>query len=97
MKVSHRSALTAAGLAAALAASAATSVLGAQMRPQGPGPDTKRAVVTTFRGDPQAGAKLADEIRNRITGDFNIRVQITSDDMQTPVTKEEPTRVYADR
>ena len=73
MKVSHRSALTAAGLAAALAASAATSVLGAQMRPQGPGPDTKRAVVTTFRGEPAAGVKLADEIRNRITSDFNIR------------------------
>ena len=73
MKVSHRSALTAAGLAAALAASAATSVLGAQMRPQGPGPDTKRAVVTTFRGEPAAGVKLADEIRNRISNDFNIR------------------------
>ena len=73
MKVSHRSALTAAGVAAALAASAATSVLGAQMRPQGPGPDTKRAVVTTFRGEPAAGVKLADEIRNRISNDFNIR------------------------
>jgi tetratricopeptide (TPR) repeat protein len=56
-----------------MAASAATSVLGAQMRPQAPGPDTKRAVVTTFRGDPQAGAKLADEIRNRISSDFSIR------------------------
>lgn len=73
MKVSHRSALSAAGLAAALAVSAIPSVLGAQMRPQGPGPDTKRAVVTTFRGDPQAGVKLADEIRNRIQSDFNIR------------------------
>ena len=73
MKVSHRSALTAAGLAAALAASAATSVLGAQMRPQAPGPDTKRAVVTTFRGEPAAGVKLADEIRNRIGSDFSIR------------------------
>jgi tetratricopeptide (TPR) repeat protein len=73
VKVSHRSALTAAGLAAALAASAATSVLGAQMRPQAPGPDTKRAVVTAFRGEPAAGVKLADEIRNRISSDFNIR------------------------
>jgi tetratricopeptide (TPR) repeat protein len=43
------------------------------MRPQGPGPDTKRAVVTTFRGDPEAGVKLATEIRNRIQTDFNIR------------------------
>ncbi|MFL5596093.1 MAG: tetratricopeptide repeat protein [Gemmatimonadaceae bacterium] len=73
MKVSHRSALSAAGIAVALAASAAPSVLSAQMRPQGPGPDTKRAVVTTFRGEPAAGAKLADEIRNRIQSDFNIR------------------------
>jgi tetratricopeptide (TPR) repeat protein len=73
VKVSHRSALSAAGLAAALAVSAIPSVLGAQMRPQGPGPDTKRAVVTTFRGEPDAGVKLADEIRSRIQSDFNIR------------------------
>ena len=73
MKVSHRSALSAAGLAAALAVSAIPSVLGAQMRQQGPGPDTKRSVVTTFRGDPEAGVRLANEIRNRIQSDFNIR------------------------
>ena len=73
VKVSHRSALSAAGLAAALAVSAIPSVLGAQMRPQGPGPDTKRAVVTTFRGEPDAGVRLANEIRNRIQTDFNIR------------------------
>ncbi|HEU4703040.1 MAG TPA: tetratricopeptide repeat protein [Conexibacter sp.] len=73
MKASHRSALSAAGLAAALAVSAIPSVLGAQMRPQAPGPDTKRAVVTTFRGDPDAGVRLANEIRNRIQSDFNIR------------------------
>lgn len=73
MKVTHRSALSAAGLAAALVASAIPSVLGAQMRPQAPGPDTKRVVVTAFRGDQQGGIKLADEIRNRITSDFSIR------------------------
>ena len=73
MKVSHRSALSAAGLSAALAVSAIPSVLGAQMRPQAPGPDTKRAVVTTFRGDPDAGVRLANEIRTRIQSDFNIR------------------------
>jgi tetratricopeptide (TPR) repeat protein len=56
-----------------LAVSAIPSVLGAQMRPQGPGPDTKRAVVTTFRGDAEAGVRLANEIRNRIQSDFNIR------------------------
>ena len=73
MKVTHRSALSAAGLAAALAVSAMPSVLGAQMRPQAPGPDTKRVVVTAFRGDQQGGIKLADEIRSRISSDFNIR------------------------
>ncbi|HKH91822.1 MAG TPA: tetratricopeptide repeat protein [Gemmatimonadaceae bacterium] len=73
MKVSHRSALSAAGLAAALAVSAIPSALGAQMRPQGPGPDTKRVVVTAFRGDQEGGVKLAEEIRSRISSDFNIR------------------------
>ena len=47
-----------------MAGAAIPSVLGAQMRPQGPGPDTKRAVVTTFRGEPDAGVKLADEVRS---------------------------------
>jgi tetratricopeptide (TPR) repeat protein len=73
VRFSHRSALSAGGLAVALAVSAIPSVLGAQMRPQGPGPDTKRAVVTTFRGEPDAGVRLANEIRNRIQTDFNIR------------------------
>jgi uncharacterized repeat protein (TIGR01451 family) len=31
------------------------------------------------------------------TGDYTIRVQIASDELHTPVTKEEHTRVYADR
>jgi len=48
-------------------------MLGAQMRPQAPGPDTKRVVVTAFRGDQAGGIKLADEIRNRISSDFSIR------------------------
>ena len=73
MKASHRSALSAAGLAAALAVAVMPSALAAQMRPQAPGPDTKRTVVTTFRGDAEAGVKLANEIRNRIQSDFNIR------------------------
>jgi len=62
----------AAGLAAALAATVVPTVAGAQ-RQQVPGPDTKRVLVTAFRGDPEAGPKLADEVRNRIAGDFNIR------------------------
>jgi tetratricopeptide (TPR) repeat protein len=73
VKVSHRFALSAAGLAAALAVSVAPSVAGAQVQRQGPGPDTKRVLVTAFRGDPSGGVKLAEEIRNRVTNDFNIR------------------------
>ncbi|HEV7994134.1 MAG TPA: tetratricopeptide repeat protein [Gemmatimonadaceae bacterium] len=73
MKVSHRFALSAAGLAAALAVSVAPSVAGAQVQRQGPGPDTKRVLVTAFRGDAAGGVKLAEEIRNRVTSDFNIR------------------------
>jgi len=72
VKAPHRSALKAVGLAAALAASTVPSVAGAQ-RQQAPGPDTKRVLVTTFRGDQEGGVKLADEIRNRISGDFSIR------------------------
>jgi protein involved in temperature-dependent protein secretion len=62
----------AAGLAAALAATTVPSVASAQ-RQQAPGPDTKRVLVTTFRGDQEGGVKLADEIRNRVQGDFSIR------------------------
>jgi tetratricopeptide (TPR) repeat protein len=73
VKVSHRFALTAAGAAVAMAVSATSSVAGAQVPRQGPGPDTKRVVVTAFRGDVEGGVKLADEIRNRVSSDFNIR------------------------
>lgn len=72
MKVSHRFATSALGLAAVAALAALPSVARAQMR-QGPGPDTKRVVVTAFRGDPEAGVRLAEEIRKRISGDFSIR------------------------
>lgn len=73
MKVSHRSAFAAAGLAAALAVSALPSVVSAQPPRQGPGPDTKRVLVTAFRGDLEGGTKLANEIRSRVGTDFNIR------------------------
>ncbi len=73
MKVSHRFALTAAGAAVAMAVSATASVAGAQVPRQGPGQNTKRVVVTAFRGDVEGGVKLADEIRNRVSSDFNIR------------------------
>ena len=72
MKASHRFALPAASLAAALIATTAPAVARAQ-RGQGPGPDTPKILVTTFRGDIAAGAKLADEIRNRISSEFNAR------------------------
>lgn len=72
MKAPHRSALLAAGIAAAFAATALPSVAGAQ-RQQLPGPDTKRVLVTTFRGDVEGGIKAADEVRNRIQGEYSIR------------------------
>jgi tetratricopeptide (TPR) repeat protein len=72
VKASHRSALTAAGIAAVFAVTAVPSVASAQ-RQQAPGPDTKKVLVTTFRGDVEGGVRLADEIRNRVGSDFSIR------------------------
>ena len=72
MKAPHRSALMAAGFATALAATAVPSVAGAQ-RNQAPGPDTKKVLVTTFRGDQEGGVKLADELRNRVSSEYSIR------------------------
>ena len=72
MKAPHRSVLQAAGIAAAFAVVAVPSLAGAQ-RQQIPGPDTKKVLVTTFRGDPEGGVRAADEIRNRVAGDFSIR------------------------
>ncbi len=72
MKALHRSALSTAGLVAAFVAALAPSVAGAQ-RNQLPGPDTKRVLVTAFRGDVEGGVKTADEIRARAASEFNIR------------------------
>ena len=72
MKAPYRSALLTAGFAAAVVATLVPTVASAQ-RQQGPGPDTKKVLVTAFRGDLDAGPKVADEIRNRIAGDFSIR------------------------
>lgn len=72
MKASHRFALPAASLAAALIATTAPAVARAQ-RGQAPGPDTPRILVTNFRGDREAGVKVADEIRDRIGDEFNSR------------------------
>jgi tetratricopeptide (TPR) repeat protein len=72
VKAPHRSALTAAGIAAVFAVTAVPSVAGAQ-RQQTPGPDTKKVLVTTFRGDVEGGVRAADEVRNRVANDFSIR------------------------
>jgi lipopolysaccharide biosynthesis regulator YciM len=72
VKAPHRSALTAAGLAAVFAVSAVPSVASAQ-RQQAPGPDTKKVLVTSFRGDVEGGVRAADEVRNRVASDFSIR------------------------
>src|SRR3954454_1774431 len=71
VKAPHRSALSVAGLVAAFAAVVAPSA--SAQRNQVPGPDTKRVLVTTFRGDVEGGVKLADELRDRISGDFNAK------------------------
>lgn len=47
--------------------------LASAQRQRVPGPDTRRVLVTTFRGDPDAGVKTANEIRDRIESEFNIR------------------------
>jgi tetratricopeptide (TPR) repeat protein len=72
VKAPYRSALSAAGFAAAFAVSAIPSVASAQ-RQQAPGPDTKRVLVTAFRGDVEGGVRTADETRGRIASEFNIR------------------------
>ena len=72
MKASHRFALPAASLAVALIATTAPAVARAQ-RGQAPGPDTPRILVTNFRGDREAGVKLADAIRDRIGNEFSAR------------------------
>lgn len=72
VKASHRFALPAVSLAAALIATTAPAVASAQ-RGQAPGPDTPRILVTTFRGDVAAGIKLADAIRDRIGNEFSAR------------------------
>ena len=54
----------------------------------------------TFQALNQLGPKQETKFRVRVqcvaAGDHRCHVQLTSDDMKTPVTKEEGTRVYAD-
>jgi tetratricopeptide (TPR) repeat protein len=88
VKAPHRSALLTAGFAVALAASAVPSVAGAQ-RQQLPGPDTKKVLVSTFRGDVEGGIRAADEIRNRIQGEYSIRtlMPISKKDIDANLTQ----------
>ena len=46
---------------------------------------------------PKADTSYRIRVRGTSPGDQRLRVQLTSDDTQTPVTKEESTRVYSDR
>jgi uncharacterized repeat protein (TIGR01451 family) len=45
---------------------------------------------------PKAETTYRLKVQAKVAGDLRLRVQVTSDDMRTPVTKEESTRVYAD-
>jgi hypothetical protein len=46
---------------------------------------------------PKADAKFRIRVQGVEEGDQRIRVQVQSDEMDSPVTKEESTNVYADR
>lgn len=46
---------------------------------------------------PTEEATYRVRVRGRRAGDHRVQVQVTSDDHQAPITKEEVTRVYADR
>jgi tetratricopeptide (TPR) repeat protein len=70
VKAPHRSALSVAGLVVAFAA---TAVPSASAQRNVPGPDTRRVLITAFRGDAEGGVKLADELRNRVQSEFNIK------------------------
>ena len=72
MKASQRCSLLTAGLLAALVLTAVPSNVSAQRQPV-PGPDTKRVLVTTFRGDVEGGVRAANAIRDRIASEFSVR------------------------
>ncbi|MDB4891142.1 MAG: hypothetical protein JWL61_2997 [Gemmatimonadetes bacterium] len=68
MTAPHRFAFVTAALTLAVLPSIASA-----QRLQVPGPDTKRVLVTTFRGDVEGGVKAANEIRDRIQGEYSVR------------------------
>ena len=67
---------------------------------EGPARYNIAAKQVTFQALPQLAPKQETTFRVRVqcaaAGDHRCHVQLTSDDMKTPVTKEEGTRVYAD-
>jgi hypothetical protein len=54
-----------------------------------------------FQELPRLAPKASTVYRLRVqcqsAGDMRVRVQLTTDDIRTPITKEEATRVYADQ
>ncbi|MFM7244378.1 MAG: hypothetical protein ACKO40_09430, partial [Planctomycetaceae bacterium] len=68
---------------------------------KGPVPHRVDNLAIVF--DPLARLAPAEEavyrvrVRGRREGDQRVQVQLTSDDQPAPITKEEITRVYADR
>ena len=46
---------------------------------------------------PKADTTFRVRAKGQQEGDMRIRVQLIADEMRTPVTKEESTRVYSDR
>ena len=77
--------------------------LPAELKPlaaEGPTRHTLEGDRVVFDGLAQLAAKADTTYRLRVKalkpGDLRTRIQLLTDDMQTPVTKEESTRVYAD-
>ncbi len=81
----------------------AASMLGDLQPVEASGPVDHRIENLTVIFQPLARLAPTEEVvfrvqaRGRRAGDHRIQVQVTSEDHQTPVTKEEVTRVYADR
>jgi uncharacterized repeat protein (TIGR01451 family) len=81
----------------------AASMLGDLQPVEAFGPVDHRIENLTVIFQPLARLAPTEEVvfrvqaRGRRAGDHRIQVQVTSEDHQTPVTKEEVTRVYADR
>jgi len=91
------------GTKAASGVRVAASLLG-QMEPvEAKGPASHRVENLTVLFEPLARLAPSEEAvfrvraRGRSEGDQRLQVQVTSDDHPAPITKEEITRVYADR